>query len=434
MKVLKVKVQIRNIAVGGHGVGEVIWQDDGAEDLLGITAFVPFSARGEVVEALVVQRKERFIKTELLNVIKPSESRVEPKCALYTKCGGCELQHITTREEHCAKLEMLKGALRAARFGNSILERVKEIETSKPYGYRRRVSLHVDTQGNIGFFQAKSRAVVPVTHCPIAVDLINDALKDIQSLGKVIATKISSILLETDNDGLVAVLKSPYDLDLKSSQVVLEESKKHFDNVVLLCGNKDFGGFGRKLLELPLVSYSRLFLRVPAGYFSQVNWSVNQRLIEKVLHYANPDRKTKILDLYSGAGNFSLPLAYSGAEVRAVECDKNLVRAGRQSATILRSNNLEFVEESVDKYLKRESSIEWDVVIADPPRSGLGKLASCVPKASRLILVYCQLPSFVRDLKVILDSGWKLKTIEPFDMFSKTSYIEVLAVFDKSTP
>jgi 23S rRNA (uracil1939-C5)-methyltransferase len=162
-----------------------------------------------------------------------------------------------------------------------------------------------------------------------------------------------------------------------------------------------------------------------------VNWTVNQKLVERLVYYAETGPSKKILDLYAGAGNFSLPLASAGANVTAVECDEKLIRAGRQSAANLSVGSLEFIQASVEQYFKADGKSSWDVVIADPPRSGLGGLAGSVPKASKLILVYCHLPSFIRDLKVILNSGWKLVSIEPFDMFSKTSYVEVLAIFDR---
>lgn len=429
-----VKVNVRNLAVGGAGVGEVCEQADGGDNLLGITAFVPFSVAGELVEAQVVQHKKRYLTAELVRIERPSAERVEPRCEYYTVCGGCELQHMSYESQLDAKREMISGALRASRLSSAVVDKVLAVKRSIPYGYRRRVSLHIDSSGRVGFYRAQSRAVVPITNCPVAEASINEHLVSIQEFGKSVQGKVSSLLLEADDNGVVAVLKSPYELNRAEIQTVLTEAKKYFSNATLLVGNEEVGGFGRQILELPLNEGGSFAIQVPAGSFSQVNWRTNQALIEDVVkQIKSSNSKPVVEDLFAGAGNFAFPIAREGAAVTAVECDKRLVAFGKQNAERLKlSKQVTFIESSVESYLQRRpAKKEVDIIIADPPRSGLGTIAAQIAYAKRILLISCHLPSFARDVKALTEIGYNVNSIESYDMFAQTSYVEILAVLDR---
>ena len=195
---------------------------------------------------------------------------------------------------------------------------------------------------------------------------------------------------------------------------------------------KELAGIGRTSLELPLNEAGSLMLKIPAGAFSQVNWRINLDLIKEVNQQVAPSEETQVVDLYAGAGNFSLPLARAGAQVIAVECDPRLIRCGRQSAERNGlGRNIEFVETSVEKYLRKNLLPENAVILADPPRSGLGPLTGEMGEASKILFIACHLPSFIRDTKQLSQKGWKLTYIQPFDMFAQTSYVEVLGVLER---
>ncbi|MCB0325097.1 MAG: class I SAM-dependent RNA methyltransferase, partial [Bdellovibrionales bacterium] len=282
-----VTVNVRNLAVGGAGVGEVIAQSDGKDELLGITAFVPFAAVGEVVSARVTQHKERYLKTQLLQVETPAAERVAPTCPYYTVCGGCELQHMSYSGQLAAKTEMIAGALRAAKSSSQVLQALKPVVPGEPYSYRRRVTLHIDSSGKVGFYREQSRSVVAIEQCPVSVPPIDEVLRNVQELGRRLQGKISSLLLEADAKGLVAVLKSPYDLTPTEQTAILNSVRDFLPNVSLMGGEREVGGLGRQILELPLNDGATTTLRVPAGAFSQVNWGINLKLIRRVIDSAN---------------------------------------------------------------------------------------------------------------------------------------------------
>ena len=428
----EVKVKVRNIAVGGAGVGEVVEQYDGSGDLLGITAFVPFTAVGEEVKARVEERKERYVHAQLLEVLTASLERTKPACKYFQTCGGCELQHIEYDEQLRAKRAMIVGALRAGQISAKIVDLVAPLKPSLPLGYRRRIKLHVDSTGKVGFYRTQSRSIVEIDKCPVADPLIGATFERLGDLGKALKGQVSSINLESDDAGVVAVLTAAYAMSEAAARDIKKIAREFFPNIVLIAGGKEMGGVGRQILELPLDTNGSLKLRVPAGSFSQVNWGVNQALVKRVCEAAESYSDSTVYDLFAGAGNFALPLAATGASVTAVEVDPRLVSLGRESAEAARlSKKLKFLEMSVEKFFKTQKIPNDAIIVADPPRNGLGPLVEELKTGSRLLFVSCHLPSFVRDLKKLLAAGWQAERIEPFDMFAQTSYVELLGVLTR---
>ncbi len=428
-----VSVNIRNIAVGGAGVGEVTTQQDGHNDLLGIATFVPFVIPGEVVSARVISAKKRHLQAELLALETESADRVTPYCPHFMICGGCELQHMSYPAQLEAKRKMIVGALRSVRAPGDVVERVSEVKPSEPFAYRHRVTLHLNDEGAIGFYRANSRAVVPIESCPVAIPAINEVLNALPQFGKDVRGKVTSIVLEGDESGVVAILKTGAVLSENEIQFVLAAAKKYFKNAKLISSDRELGGFGKEILELPLDRERKNYLQIPAASFSQVNWLVNQELVQTVVQLSNSGPGTVLADLFSGAGNFAIPLAKTGAKVIAVECDRRLIAFSRQNAFRLRVDNLvEFVEASVERFLHQVSSRKLDCIIADPPRSGLGRNVNSLPDVKRLLLVSCHLPSFARDVKGLIDNGWSVHTIQPFDMFAQTSYVEIVTLLERT--
>ncbi|MCC6954468.1 MAG: 23S rRNA (uracil(1939)-C(5))-methyltransferase RlmD [Deltaproteobacteria bacterium] len=425
-----VTVRSRQLAFGGDAVGEVTESPSNSE-LLGITAFVPFVVPGETVRVRVTEEKKRYLRGDLLDVLTPSEDRTEPTCKVFGSCGGCELQHIRYERQLELKREMIRGSLAAARLGMDVLDAVQPIIPSAPYNYRRRVSLHVDSRGTVGFYRANTRSVVMTDRCPISVDAINDVFPGAREFGAEVGGRITSIQLEADQNGVIAVLKTPSDLQTREREGILQKARKHFDSAVLMSGNREVGGFGRQILELPLNESRTLLFTIPAGYFSQVNWEVNLELVRYVAEQSAVVHGQDVLDLYSGAGNFSLPLAKLGGKVVGVEVDTRLVALGRQMVSKYRlERQLTFVEGSVEAFLKSDKRQKrYDVIVADPPRSGLGGASELLPDSERFVLISCHLPSLVRDLKQLQELGYEATSIQPFDMFAQTSYTEVVAVF-----
>ncbi len=428
-----VGVNIRNIAVGGSGVGEVVSQPDEKTNLLGITAFVPFTAVGEQVRARITQQKARYLTADLVMVETPSPERVIPRCPYFTVCGGCELQHLSYPGQLAAKLEMIRGALRVAGFKTQIIECVRDVAEGPPFEYRSRITLHVDSGGRVGFYRSNSRSLVEIDHCPISSPAINQVLPAVREYSRDTAGVISGIVLEADDDGVVAVVKCAYRLNRGAVESLIQKTKLVFESASFLVDDTEIGGYGRKVLNLPTHPSAHQKLSVPAGSFSQVNREINFKLVKYAVNSCRPTSDKVIYDLYAGAGNFALPLAKTGASVTAVECNSRLAAFGRENAHAWGlDRRLSFIESSVERFLKTGPKLRpAEVVLADPPRSGLGKVVQNLPKCSRLVLISCHLPSCVRDLKNLLQQDWTIEELQPFDMFAQTSYTEIVSVLSR---
>ncbi len=427
MSNVTVRARIRNLAVGGAGVGNVIAVETapGApadESLQGITAFVPFTIPGEEVRAFVEAHKKRYLEARLAEVLLPAPGRVVPQCEHFGVCGGCELQHMSYPTQLETKGEMIRSMLQVGGLGPEVISTLRPIVPSSPFNYRRRISLHIDEQGQIGFYRSRSREVVSLRECPISSPQIEELLPRLGSFAQAVARKVSTLVLEADDRGVCAAMRGVSSLYEADIEAVIDAARAVFDGAILTDDSGERAAFGRRELSMPSIDGP---VTVPLGAFSQVNAEINGQLIATVCDQLESRTATTVWDLYAGAGNFALPLKRRGFDVLAVEVDERLVEVGKQGLA-------SYLCSSVERFLKSAAAAKLpDAIVADPPRSGLGALVSTLPKVDTLILISCHLPSFVRDLKGLLQQGWKVSRILPFDMFAQTSYVEVLSVFQK---
>lgn len=431
-----VVIKLRSIAVGGDAVGEVcsVENADQSSDLLGITAFVPYGVPGEEVVARVLERKNKFIRAEILKVNNEILDRETPSCKYFGTCGGCELQHIDYRAQVEFKYEMVVGALRSGKIPVDVIDKTPQLIRSSPLGYRRRIHLHVDRQGHVGFYKPGTRSVVKIDECLIADTRLQPYISALSSIGLKICGRINSVHLEVGEDDVVAYLIAPYELSVSEVKSISQEARSIFKNFIISSAGKEVLSEGITSIKLSLNKSNSVYVRIPGGGFSQVNWPINLELINSVSEYFRSKNITQVFDLFCGAGNFSMPLAKDGIDVVAVETDPRLVSLGRETAKeqgFLKK--IKFEEQSVNKYLKfsKPSFNENSGIIADPPRSGLGPLTNDLTFSNHIVLISCHLPSFVRDLRALLDMGYSVNKMELYDMFPQTSYLESVVYLEK---
>ncbi len=430
----KVLVNLRNLAFGGEAVGEVVEvASPNLEKYLGITAFVAFGAPGERVWATIEEDKSSFIKCNLLEVVEASHHRTEPHCQYYMQCGGCDIQHITYNSSVQLKQAMIHGALRSAKLPSAVLDLVTTPVKSEPYGYRRRIQLHIDASGALGFYRKNSRAIVSIDTCKIADQEIQAFIPKIREVTPYLKGRCNACDVEKDTNGILLVFSAPYQLSDKEIKELHDILKKNFSRYILFHQGRDAGGAGSPFLNLPLKRQGGQNLRIPGGSFSQVNWEVNLDLLEYITKVVSQSEIKIVYDLYAGAGNFTLPIASAGKFVTAVECDTRLVACGRESArNSSLENKITYLESSVESFLKKGTGKkDRPLVIADPPRSGLKQLCNDLKFSDEIILISCHLSSFVRDVKTFVDLGYEVKAIQSFDMFPQTSYVEVVSVLGR---
>jgi 23S rRNA (uracil1939-C5)-methyltransferase len=416
-------VRVNGIAVGGSAVGRVVGPEDATE--IGMAAFLPFAAPGETILATVTKRQERFLEASVKEIQEASPDRVVPRCPYFGECGGCDLQHLSYPAQRQAKREMVTGAFRSAKFGDSVIDQIEPVVASPPYGYRQRIILHVDSEGKVGYYQRKSHTVLPITQCPISTEPIDRLLAEGLSFSDYKAAVGAELHVESGENGLFCALRLARRIKpnaLISLQAFLETK---FAGGVVSDVRRLLARFGatdviRRVHGITMIS--------PPGGFSQANATVNDALVTQVCDFAREKSARTALDLYAGAGNFALALASDGLRVTAVEVMGDLVAAGQTEANRRGlTDQAGFLMTSVEDYfLQRTQPV--DLVVADPPRGGLGKIASRLNFCKSLCLVSCHLPSAVRDIRTLTESGWRIERIIPFDMFPQTAYVELLTI------
>ncbi|HSH69673.1 MAG TPA: hypothetical protein VK997_07125, partial [Deferrisomatales bacterium] len=298
----------------------------------GKVAFVPFAAPGDLLEVEVVRRRKRHLETRLLRVLEPSPLRREPPCPLFGVCGGCQWQHLPYAEQLAGKAASFRGFLKS-RLGLREDHRFRApLAAPQEWGYRNRVGLKVRTLGGapaLGFFATGSHRLVPLQHCPVAHPRINALLPPLTGFLRTWSPargSLPQVDLQIDGDGELWSVFHLLTPPPPGEAAALEE---------FLRGQGVASAWlqtGRKHTLAPLwknapahMAFSvyaggqEFPLGVSPGGFVQANSAVNQLLVDEVCALSAHYRGATALDLYCGAGNFTLPLARDTAAVVAVE-------------------------------------------------------------------------------------------------------------------
>lgn len=417
------KLTITSLAHGGSGVGRI----DGK------VVFVPFTVPGDVAMVEITAEKKAFSEGVLKEIITPSQIRTTPACGLYGVCGGCSLQHIDYQGQVEWKHRIFEETLRRIG-GISDLEFDAATPSPVSMGYRSRARFHV-SGGVWGFFEVKSHKVVGLDACPVLDPLLNTAFGAVRNA------------LKGADLSIFAVDIGVSEADQKAVASIHVTSSKGFPWAEALSGVKELKGY--QVLVYPVrqdrnrgrlierhadteLFYSVEDMRLGAGIdvFSQVNRSGNRLLVEKVLSYASLEGTEAVVDLFSGVGNLSLPLAKRAGSVAGVESAGEAIDAAIKNAHNNNLTNADFTAMDASAWLKQEiKALEKkrpDVVVLDPPRGGDTEVAAMLGKVrpARIIYVSCSPPTLARDLSHLIGTGYAVKRAGFIDMFPQTFHIE----------
>ena len=413
------KLQIEKCIYGGAGLAR-------AE---GKAVFVPLTLPGEVVEAHIVEDKGSFANAELDAVLEPSAERAGALCEYFRQCGGCQYQHATYAKQVELKLDILRETLGRARL-TSIPEIVPVF--AEPLGYRNRVRLHVQPEPfALCYKKRASHSNLEVSRCPIASPLLERALQVMTRTGTEFLREFDEIELFTnESEVLVSFWTSKQIKDLPSK--LKKTCQGLQDEFPALIGASVFSGDdARKLAEWgsQAVRYpvAGLDYRVSSGSFFQVNRFLIDRLVELVTATYSGGL---VWDLYAGVGLFSRPLSERFGKVVAVEAahsswnDLRQNLSGEAHKTVL-SGTLEFL---------RQQHGRPDLIVVDPPRTGLGNsVVSLLTKVRPQIMVYvsCDPATLSRDLRALVESGYHLRSMHMVDLFPQTFHLESVTVLSR---
>lgn len=412
----------------------------------GKTTFVAGALPGEVVEYRVRKRERGHDEAELLRVVTASPERIEPHCAHYGICGGCSLQHLAPAAQLRVKDDMLRETLR--RVGKVEPQQWLSPLSGAPWGYRRRARLgarfvHAKARSLVGFREKMSSYVADVRSCPVLAAPVGDMVGALSELvtGLSIPTRIPQIEMAVGEGATVLVLRVLSPLTESDRHKLREFEQRHGVRWLLQSGRPDQlealeGDAPSLWYTLPEYDLRLEFL--PAD-FIQVNGAMNRLLISHVLAQLQLDAGSRVLDLFCGLGNFTLPMARLAGDVVGVEGDVGLIDRARRNASANGISNVRFEAgnlagaEAQERCLALAGTRPFTHVLIDPPRTGavdvLPALAALSPR--RLVYVSCHPGSLARDLGILVaQHGFSLCAAGIVDMFPHTSHVESVAVLD----
>ncbi len=363
---------------------------------------------GEVVEATIEEKKKDYAIASVTNVLEASEYRIEPGCPVFGICGGCQLQFIAYEKQLMMKDEIILDTLK--RLGGIEITTEPAL-TDLPWNYRHRAQFKVSRDGEIGLFRGASRDIVTFQNCPLMNQEINVLLQKMKETD--CARNISEIHISVGNSAVVFLKGRDYDRALADKYLEIGFSGVMF-------GDGACTGAGYTNFDLNGLRYT-----VAPRTFFQAHWRLNKKLVDFVVQQLLPLSGKRVLDLYAGAGNFSLPLAAYADEVVAVEENPFAVEDGIRNMELNSSRNCTFVSSSAEKYKIKK---KFDVLMLDPPRPGLtSDMVSRIlaNPADTIIYISCNPATLARDLKK-LHEKYEIKTVRQIDFFPNTYHIETI--------
>ncbi len=431
------KIRIDKIIPGGNGLGRL------AD---GMVSMVRFVLPGELVQVAEIKRNRGFVEAGLVKVLEPAPDRIQAPCQYYQNCGGCDLQHSTYQRQTKIKSEILVETFQRAKV-DSIVQTLRPLHTAPNiFGYRHRIRLKVSKKGEVGFFRYRSNKIVVIDRCEIAMEPINGVLKELKTAPDALRALFRFCreveILISPLDGkvilLIRVEKKQYRKVQKIGDTLCLESVDHIflqveKNIYLLAGEKqeellgcDFPWNGKRK------DYT-LYWRPDC--FSQVNPEQNRTLVKIAIDCLGAMQGKSVLDLYCGTGNFSIPAAKAGTNGLGIESNPESIRWAKKNAAAAKVSGWTFKAADVNTELSAliKKNEQFDSVILDPPRAGIGKSAQLLADLGPRQIVYisCDPVTLARDVKLLEERGYRLISIIPVDMFPQTHHIESVAHLKK---
>ncbi|MFH4679307.1 23S rRNA (uracil(1939)-C(5))-methyltransferase RlmD [Vibrio diabolicus] len=399
--------------------------------------FIDGALSGEEVVTQLVEEKSKFARGKLIKILKPSDTRVEPFCPHYNECGGCDLQHLDYDQQLTYKQQTLRQLMRKFS-GNDIELDAPLLGDSLAYRRRARVSLFVDKktrQLHFGFRKKQSKQISQVTDCPVLAPELNVLLPEIYSALKAFKKpeQLGHVELVLGDNGPCITLRHLSALTASETQSLTELAKRRNASLYLMPATDQLN-----LVEGDMPFYQEVGVKIPfaPNNFIQVNQAVNQKMVKQAVEWLDPQKSDRVLDLFCGVGNFSLPIAKLAKHVVGVEGVAEMVEKATNNASLNQINNAQFYHANLEQDFEGQvwSAERFDKVLLDPARAGASGIIDQVSElgAQRVVYVSCNPATLARDSQSLMEQGYKLTKLGMLDMFPHTSHLESMALFEKS--
>ena len=470
-----VELTIEDIGVSGEGIGKVD----------GYTLFVKDTVIGDVVRVKIMKAKKNYGYARLMDIIKPSEDRVEPACPIARQCGGCQIQAMNYNAQLKYKQKLVKdNLLRISGLTEGVdYEMCEILGMDTPFRYRNKAQYPVgeDKDGNIvmGFYAGHTHSIIacPDDDCMLGhrdnafiLNAVKEWMKEYRvraynenihkgtvrhvlirtgyHTDEVMVCLVTKKMLRKEAaDGLVKAIQK---LKLNVASLVVNINKED-TNVIL--GKECITLYGRPYIEDYI---GDIKFQISPLSFYQVNPKQTEVLYNKALEFAGLKGNESVWDMYCGIGTISLFLAKKAGKVYGVEIVPQAIEDAKNNAKINNIDNAEFfvgkAEEVVPAFYKKQTGVQSDndstdskeydmtrpdVVVVDPPRKGCDKkLLDTIVSMSpdRIVYVSCDSATLARDLKLLVEYGYKVEKVQPVDQFGNTVHVETVVLLSHKKP
>jgi 23S rRNA (uracil1939-C5)-methyltransferase len=413
----------------------------------GHPVLVPFSLPGERIKVERQRTAKGMMHARALRVLSPAEDRVEPPCPYFGRCGGCHYQHIDARSQTRFKQEILRDSLR--RIGRIAWSGEIRTHAAHPWNYRNQAQLKVTptVEGGheLGLFEAESHRLVSIDGCLILSPRLNMVLTELRSARWSPYLKgCREIKMLADNRDEQVMITFCGDMNPDSSEPLGKNLMNRLPCVTSMVVQlrEGFRVFGEQSLMYRVDEYG--YQVSPGSFFQASRFLLGEfvRAATADVHSSQAagselparavDARGIALDLYAGVGLLTLPLARQFSRVIAVESNPCAAADLAANAQRHKLDNISPVRQPAFDFLRRFAQPEPDLVVLDPPRTGVGTptlnlLAAFRPK--RIHYASCQPPTLARDAAFLTGRGYKIESVELFDFFPQTYHIEALVRF-----
>jgi 23S rRNA (uracil1939-C5)-methyltransferase len=425
------QLTIEKLVYGGDGLARLPADEHGP----GKAVFVPFVLEGERIEALLVEQKRSFARGRVEAILEASRRRVEPHCPYFRRCGGCHYQHAAYEHQLEIKATILKENLR--RIAKLELEGEVTIHPSPPWNYRNRTRLKVRTAPEfaLGYYKFNSHELLAVEDCPVSSPLINRGIAAFWRMGRerTVPEGIHEVEFFANADDTQLLIETSCGPGTPSTPIrewaeTVRSVLPEIAGVVAFRAQSAHGGNTAEPKQIAAAQARALVYKtsdvsyqVSTGAFFQVNRHLINELVEIVSDGYSGE---SALDFYAGVGLFSTVLARSFAQVIAVESSQtshaDLLHNSPSNVKAVRATTFDFLRSSSGK-------LRPDLVVVDPPRSGLGEnvVQSLVGLgAHQMTYISCDPATVSRDLACLLSAGYRIEQVHLVDLFPQTYHLE----------
>lgn len=402
----------------------------------GKTLFVTGALPGEQAEVTLTEDKRQFARAKVTRLLSRSPARVTPPCPHYERCGGCQQQHADVALQQQSKAQALSRMLSQA--ADQAVP-VDEIIAGAPWGYRRRARLGLQWHNKaqrlqMGFRQAASNDLVDVQHCPVLVPELEALLVPLHHClsGLRAVRRLGHVDLVLADNGPLMILRHLDALHADDREKLEQFSHEHQLMLFLDAGEDALTALQA---STPFYHAHQLKLTFSPQDFIQVNDGVNQQMVATAISWLDLQPEDRVLDLFCGMGNFTLPIGIFVQNVVGVEGIAALVRQAAYNADLNNLKNVSFFQHNLEEEVSRQpwAAQGFNKVLLDPARAGAAGVMAHVVKLApeRVVYVSCNPTTLARDSQTLLSAGYQLERVAMLDMFPHTRHLESMVLFRK---